>query len=98
SQPWLIVAPLIQAFAEQGSAYLLGARGAHAAFGLMELDTGGLELQPAVIENASHVALEVIDEIFVLHAQHASGQDGIPMPHEDQVGAVVAGNVRDAVG
>ena len=63
----------------------------------MELDAGRLEGQFAVVEDAAHVALEVVDHILVLDAQHTARQHGIPVVHELHVGAIVVGDVFQAV-
>src|SRR5207249_2922267 len=98
SQPGLVVTPLVQTLAVDRLADLLRARGTHAAFGPVELDARGLEFELAIVEQAANIAFQVIHQVLVLHAQHPPGQDGIPVPHELQVGTVVARDVFDAVG
>src|SRR6185437_14512706 len=68
SEPGLEVAPLVEAFLEDGAADLLGAGGADAALGFPELEAGGLEIEAAEIEQAADVGLEVVHYVFVLDA------------------------------
>src|SRR6266513_73480 len=65
SEPRLEVAPLVYALFIYGLAYLLGARGAHAALGLVVLEAGWLELEAAELEHPPYVALEVPDYVLV---------------------------------
>ena len=58
----------------------------------------GSNSKSAEVEHAPHAALQVLDHVLVLHAQHPPGQRRIPVAHELEIGAVVAGDVLDAVG
>ena len=64
----------------------------------MELDTGRFERQSAIVQHPPHAALQVVDDVLVVHAQHASGQGLVPMAHQVEIGAVVAGDILGAVG
>ena len=88
---------MVEALFENGLAHLLGARGSHAALGLVELETGGLEIEAAEIEHPPHVALEIIDNIFVLNFQYLARQYRVPVAHQLHVQAVIAGDVVDTV-
>src|SRR5580658_11015272 len=93
------VPPLVESLAVDRLADLLGARGTYAAPGLVEADALRLEVEPAVLEDASHAAFQVLDHILVMHAQDAPGrQHTVPVAHELEVGAVVARDVVDAIG
>ena len=69
-EPGLEVLPLLEPLAKDRLAHLLGAGGAHAALGLVELDALRLELKPAEIEHAPHAALKILDHVLVMHAQN----------------------------
>src|ERR1700678_2332970 len=64
---------------------------------MMKLYTGRLEVQAAEVEDSTHVALEILDHIFVLDSEHPPRKYRFPVPHEVEVRAVVARDVRDAV-
>ncbi len=54
-------------------------------------------------QHAPHAALEILDHVLVPNPQHArrrfpGRQHLIPVPHEVEIGPVVAGDVIDAVG
>src|SRR5580658_3239378 len=90
-QPGLEVAPLLETFLENGSANLLRAGGAHAALGLIVLDTGRLELEAAKIEYATHARLEVLDHVFVPNLQDFARMYRVPMVHQLDVHPIIAG-------
>jgi len=62
----------------------------------VKLDACGLEWQAAEVQDAAHAALQILDDILVLHAQDAAWQGCVPMTHQIQVGAVVARDILDA--
>ena len=70
----------------------------HPPLGAVELDARVLERQTAVLEQASHAALEIGQHILVLHAQHATRQGMVEMVHELDIGAVIAADVFEVVG
>src|SRR3984885_13927045 len=98
AQPWLEATPLVETLFEDRPAHLFRARRAHAALGLVVLETRRLEVEAAEIEYAPHVPLEGVHHILVLDAQHSAGKHCIPVPHEPLVDRIVAGDVFDAVG
>src|SRR5882724_1666794 len=97
-EPRLEVLPLLEPLTVDGLTNLLRARRAHAAHGLVKLDALRLELEAAEIENAAHVCFEIVHDVLTLQAQHPSRQHLVPMPHQFQVGPVVARDVINAVG
>src|ERR1035438_8668724 len=96
-QPGLVIAPLVQALAENRLPHLFGACRAYAALGAMKLETGRLERQFTIGEDAPHAGLQIIHDILVEYPQHPARQRRIPMFHELEGGAVVAGDVINAV-
>ena len=85
AQPGLEITPLVDALAVDRAAHLLGTRRVHAPVGPVELDAGRLEHEAAEIQHAPDAALEVVDDILVLDAQHATRQDRVPVIHEAHV-------------
>src|SRR5437773_6794341 len=69
SEPRLEVSPLVDALFIYGLAYLLGARRAHAALGLVELEAGRLEIESDEIEDPPHLGFEILDQFLVLDTQ-----------------------------
>ena len=90
--------PLVQAFPVDGLADLFGTRGAYAAFIFVKLKAGTFEGQPAVLQDTAHAAVQIIDHVFVLYAEHCVWQDCVPVLHEAHIVAVVPSNVGQAVG
>ncbi len=64
----------------------------------MEGQAGRLERQFAMLQNAPHAAFEILDHVLVLHPQHPPRQQVVPVSHEVEVGAVVAGDVVETIG
>src|SRR6185312_15095816 len=97
-EPGFEVTPLLEALLENGTPHLLGAGCPHTASGLPEFQALWLEFEAAMLEDAPHVAFEVIDERLVLDAQDLAGQHHVPVSHQAHVGLVVAADVIEAVG
>src|SRR5260370_41940604 len=89
-EPGLEMLPLIETLAIDGLANLLGTRGAHASHGLMELDAPGFEFESAESKDAPDATFEVVDHVLVMHPQNPAGQHVIPIPHQLQIGTIVA--------
>jgi len=70
----------------------------HGPLRLVELQAVRLEFETAEIQDAAYVRLEVVDDILVLDAEHLASKGVVPMRHQLEVGAVIAGDVFDAVG
>src|SRR5215813_14150009 len=98
AQPWLAIPPLMEPLAENLLADLLRACRANATFSLVELDTPRFEFKSAEVQHAPHVALEVLDHVLVPDSQDPPGQHCVPVPHELEIGPVIAGDILDAVG
>src|SRR6202522_2933040 len=98
TEPRLEVLPLIQSLAINRPANLFRTGRAHAALRLMELDALGFDLEAAVFKNAPPAALEIVDYVLVMHAQHPSGQYTVPVAHQLEIGSIVTRDVFDAVG
>ena len=64
----------------------------------MELDAGRLEGQGAEVEQAAHLAFEIVHHVFVLNAQHEAGQHVVPVVHQLHVLPVVVADFAQAVG
>src|SRR5580704_1775985 len=97
-KPRFEIPPLAESFTIQRLANLLGAGGAHIANRRVELNAPGLELEAAEVENAPHIAVEIIDEVLMMDAKHPSWQNPVPVAHQFQIGAVVTRDILDAVG
>ncbi len=97
-EPWREIPPLIESFTEERLANLLRTGRTHAALRLVELDALRFELQSAEIENSPHIAFQIIDDILVMDAQNPPRQHAVPMPHQFDIGPVVARDILDAVG
>src|SRR5580700_4653239 len=65
AEPGLVVPPLEEPVAENRLADLLGACCADATFCLVELDAGRFEFKAAEFQDAPHVSLEILHEVFV---------------------------------
>src|SRR6185436_20803894 len=74
-EPLLEMSPLIHAGPVDGLADLLGARGSHGALVLEEAQAFWLERKPAVVEQAPHLGLDIVDHLLVLNAMYACRQD-----------------------
>src|SRR6516162_2432430 len=96
-EPRREILPLVEALAIDRLSHLLGARRAHAAPVLVERYALRLELQAAELQQAAHAALEIVHHVLVVHAQHPAPEHAVPVPHELEVGAVVTGDLLDAV-
>src|SRR5216683_2022482 len=81
-EPRLEMAPLVEPILEDGLTDLLGACSSHAAPRLVVLEALRLEFEAAEIEQPADIALQVLDDFFVLHPQYLSGQHGFPVRHE----------------
>ncbi len=81
AEPGLKIPPLIEAFLENRPAPLFGTRGSYAAFGFIELDALRFESESAEIQNAAHIAFEIVDHILVLDPQDLARQDCVPVLH-----------------
>src|SRR5258708_36131900 len=69
-EPGLEMLPLIKTLAIDGLAYLLGTRGSHASHGLMGLDALRFELESTEFQDATHIALEVVDYVLMMDPQN----------------------------
>src|SRR6266513_3023542 len=98
AQPAFVVTPLVDSFAIDGLAHLLGTRAVHGALGLVELHATRFELELAEFEEALHVPFEIVHHVFVLDPQDPAGKHVIPMRHELHIHPIIAGDVFDAVG
>src|SRR6202140_999170 len=98
TQPLLVVPPLVESLAENRLAHLLRARRAYAALGLVKIDAGGLELEVAEVEDSPHVAVQVIDDVFMLHSEYPARQHLVPVSHQLEIRPVVARDALDAIG
>src|SRR5215472_7404753 len=63
----------------------------------MEGETGGLEWQTAMLEQAADARFRCAHQIFVLEVQHLAGEHRIPVIHERKVAAVVATEILEVV-
>src|SRR5260370_21089717 len=91
------MAPLIQALAKYRLPHLLGACSFNASLGAVELEARPLEGQFREVEDPTDAALEIVHHVLMKDAQHPARQHRIPMLHECEIGAVVAGDVIYAV-
>src|SRR4030088_3241433 len=66
-EPGLIVTPLVQTLAIDRLAHLLRARRTYAPFGLVELDTGRLELELTIIQQSTYRSFQIVHDVFVLY-------------------------------
>jgi len=80
-QPGFVIPPLVDAFAADGLSHLLGARRAHVALGLVELQAGRLEAQTTEVQDARTLP-PGSPPGFVLHRQDPPRQRLVPVPHE----------------
>src|SRR5256886_16378521 len=96
-EPRLVVTPLVETLAKDRLTHLLGTRRADAALGAVVVQARRLERQFAELEQAPDAAFKILDDVLVMDAQHPTRQHSIPMLHELEVSAVVAGDVLDAV-
>src|SRR5207253_6161411 len=96
-EPLLVVTPLVATLRKSRLTHLLGARRADAARGAVVLEARPLEGQLAELEQPPHAPLEILDDVLVVDAQHPTREHGVPVLHELEVGAIVAGDVIDAV-
>src|SRR5689334_25328501 len=71
-EPRLVVFPLLHAVAKNGLTHLFGACRAHSPLIFMEAEHAFLERKAAVLEQAAHLALGVLDHVLVEHAVHAA--------------------------
>lgn len=69
TEPWFVVPPIRQAVAADGTANLLGARGANTANRFVKLQACRLEGQRAELEQTPYVATEILYHILVVHCQ-----------------------------
>src|ERR1700674_1546620 len=96
-EPGVKVPPLADPLPVNGLPHLLGTRGPDTALGLVELETRRLKVQADEVENPANVVLEVLDQLFVLHAQNLPGKYRVPVRHELDVSAVITADVLKAV-
>src|SRR5450755_2985265 len=78
-------------------AHLFGARRAHGAARLVKIETGRLEREPALIEEAPDMDLGVAHQILVLHMHDLSRQLRVPVIHQRQIAAVITPEVAKVV-
>src|SRR5271154_678913 len=97
AQPGFVIPPLVDAFAADGLSHLLRTDRVHVTLSLMELQAGRLEAQATEVQDAAHIALQVLHHVFVLHGQDPPRQRLAPVPHELKIIAVLVRNVPDAV-
>src|ERR1700730_3031322 len=98
SEPWFIIAPLIQALAIDRLPHLLRTCSVDPAFRLVEIDARRFEIEIAEIQDAAHIRLEILDDVFVLYAQYLARKRLVPVRHQVDIHTVIAGDVLDAVG
>src|SRR5437763_12333747 len=98
AEPGLEVPPLVDPLFIYRLANLLGARGADAPLGAVELYAGGLERQSEEVQQAADVAFEILDDTLVLHAQDPPRQHRVPVGRDVDICTVVAPDVLQAVG
>ena len=91
------MSPLVDPFAIDRFAHLLGARGVDAPLRLVELDTRRLEVKTTEFEDATYVRIEIIDQVLVLDTQHLALRDLVPVGHELDIAAIVTADVVEAV-
>ena len=72
-----MIAPLLEAYAVDGAARLLGAHGAYAPLASVELEARRLEDEPAELRHPAHTSLETVDDVLVVHPQYFSGQNAV---------------------
>src|SRR5512134_2275752 len=97
-EPRLVVPPLVHALAKDRPAHLLGAGSANRPLVLVETKHALLERQAAVVEQAAHLTLGVLDHVLVEHTMHPPRQNGIEVGHEFDVVAVVATEFSQVIG
>src|SRR5688572_7098993 len=81
-EPRLVVPPLLHPVAEYRASHLFGACRANGALVLMETQHSFLERQAAVLEQAAHLTLGVLDHVLVENPVHAAGKHGVKVLHE----------------
>ncbi|MGC2460837.1 MAG: hypothetical protein WA446_07690 [Steroidobacteraceae bacterium] len=87
---------MIEPFAKDRLADLLGTCCPHAAFGLLELNTGWLESKTAEIENAPHIALEVVNDVLAAEPDNPPREHAIEVLHQLEISPVIARDVLNA--
>ena len=97
TEPRLVVTPLIQSFPIDRLTDLFGARRFNAPDVLVKLKARVLKRQSEEIQDTSHTALKIIDDVLVVDAQYLARQGVVPMFHEVEIGSVLACDVIDAV-
>src|SRR6202043_977749 len=98
TEPGLEVAPLIDRIGIEGPANLVGTHRLDHSLGLVEAQALLLERQIAVSEQSAYLALEIGDQILVLHAMDAPRQHAVKVPHQMHIVAVVAAEILEVVG
>src|SRR6202011_5856070 len=68
AEPGLVATPLVEALAKDRLAHLLGACGADAALGAVELEACRLERQLAILEDPPYTALKIVHHVLVMDA------------------------------
>src|SRR5450631_2752356 len=96
-QPWLVVAPMIDAFAEYGLAHLLRTRGSHRPVVVVKAQASRFECQPAMCQKPAHFALRIVDHVLVDDAVNFAWKYLVEVGHEFHIVAVIPGNVLKAV-
>ena len=89
--------PMLDPFAVDGLADLLGAGGPDGPLVLEEAQALGFERQSAIVEQATDFGFRVLDQALVEHAVDAAGQRLVEVRHQADVIAVVAAKVREVV-
>ena len=97
-KPRLKVTPLIESLPIDGLTNLFGAGCVHAAFRLVEIETGRLELKVAESEDSPDMTLEIGNEVFVLNSEYLTRNGLVPVCHELHVHPIVTSDVLKTVG
>ena len=97
-EPWLVIAPFLEAVPGDGFSDLLGTHGDDGTLGPVKLDTGGLERQPEIIEQPADLVFRAFHQLFIHHAVNLPWKNGVEMRHQCDVVAVVLRDVGEACG
>src|SRR5689334_4286401 len=93
----LVGAPLLGRFAVDWTPHLLRAGGANGALSLVEFEYLGLEVQTAMVEQASDLGFGVVHHTLVEDAVDAPRQHGVDMRHQPDVIGIISADVTEIV-
>src|SRR5271168_822278 len=88
---------MLHGLLEDRRADLLRTCGAYGSSRFVKLQATRLERQTAMVEQPTHFALGVLDQIFVDDSVNASRQHRIEMRHQLDIVAIVPAHFRQAV-